>query len=169
MRILDRLPVSDKPVQSEVRGEPLKLKPFQIMIQVTVSGIPTWDARTSIVPALLDTGNNHNSSIQERHLTRWVGIHFQSLPFLGKIREGGQTPSLRFANLWIHRNRSGSRDLRVGEPFLLALEEGIAIYPDDESNYPRLPLLGLRAIIKNNLRLVIDGKRRLVSLSSPAW
>jgi hypothetical protein len=49
------------------------------------------------------------------------------------------------------------------------LREGIAIYPDDGSNYPRLPLLGLRAIIKNNLKLVIDGKRKYVSLSSPAW
>ncbi len=169
MKILNRLPVCDKPFQSEVRGEPLKLKPFQIVIQVSVSDIPVWDARTSIVPALLDTGNNHNFSIQERHLTRWVGIHSQSLPFLGKIREGERTPSLRFANLWIHRNRSGSRDLRVGEPFLVPLEGGIAIYADDGSNYPRLPLLGLRAIIKNNLTLVIDGKRKFVSLSSPAW
>jgi hypothetical protein len=55
------------------------------------------------------------------------------------------------------------------EPFLLALEEGIAIYPDDGSNYPRLPLLGLRAIIKNNLKLVIDGKRKQVTLSAPVW
>jgi len=46
---------------------------------------------------------------------------------------------------------------------------GIAIYPDDGSNYPRLPLLGLRAIIKKNLKLVIDGKRKHASLSSPTW
>ena len=52
---------------------------------------------------------------------------------------------------------------------MLPLEEGIAVYPDDGSNYPRLPVLGLRAIIKNNLKLVIDGKRKYVSLSSSAW
>jgi hypothetical protein len=77
--------------------------------------------------------------------------------------------SLRFANVWIHRNQPGKRDLRAGDPFLLALDEGIAIYPNDGSNYPRLPLLGLRAIIKNNLRLVIDGKGKFVSLNSPIW
>ena len=44
-----------------------------------------------------------------------------------------------------------------------------AVYPDDGSNYPRLPLLGLRAIIKNHLKLVIDGKRNCVSLSSSMW
>jgi len=43
------------------------------------------------------------------------------------------------------------------------------IYPDDGSNYPRLPLLGLRAIIKNKLKLVIDGKRQHTSLASRIW
>jgi hypothetical protein len=85
------------------------------------------------------------------------------------MHEGGRTPSLRFANLWIHRNRPGSLALRGSEPFLLHLEEGIANYSDDGSNYPRLPLLGLRAIFKNDLKLVIDGKGGCVSLSSPIW
>jgi hypothetical protein len=169
MKILDRLPVDDEHDRLDIHGEALRIRPFQIIVQVSISDRSRWDARTPIIPALLDTGNNHNFSIQENHLARWVGVHPQSLPFLGAIREGGRTPSLRFANVWIHRNRSGRRDLRYGEPFLLPLEEGIAIYPDDGSNYPRLPLLGLRAIIKNNLKLVIDGKRKYVSLSSPAW
>jgi len=169
MKILDRLPVFDKRYQFDIHGEPLKIRPFQILIQVSLSDIPAWDPRTPLIPALLDTGNNHNFSIQERHLTRWVGVHSQSLPFLGEMREGARTPSLRFANLWIHRNRSGCRDLNAREPFLLPLEEGIAVYPDDGTNYPRLPLLGLRAIIKNDLKLVIDGKRKHASLSSPAW
>jgi len=43
------------------------------------------------------------------------------------------------------------------------------IYPDDGSDYPRLPLLGLRAIIKNKLKLAIDGKRQHASLALPIW
>jgi hypothetical protein len=85
------------------------------------------------------------------------------------MREGRRTLSRRLAHVRIHRNRSGSQGLRDGEPFRLALEEGIAIYPRDESDHPRLPLLGLRAIIKYNLKLVIDGKRRYVSLNSRTW
>jgi hypothetical protein len=81
MKILDRLPVFDQHYELEVCGEPLKTRPFQIIVQVSI----------------------------------------------------------------------------------------IAIYPEDGSSYPRLPLLGLRGIIKNNLKLVIDGKRNHVSLSSSAW
>ena len=47
--------------------------------------------------------------------------------------------------------------------------DGIAIYPSDDADYPRLPLLGLRAILKNNLKLIIDGQRKHASLRSPLW
>lgn len=153
MRILDRLPVDDKHHRVDIRGESVLIRPFQIVVEVSISDALTWDPRTPILPALLDTGNNHNFSIQDDQLSRWAGIHSQGLTFLGTIRERARTLSLRRAHIWIHRNQSGNRDRRKGPPFLLALEEGIAVYPDDGSMHPRLPLLGLRAIIKNNLRL----------------
>ncbi len=55
------------------------------------------------------------------------------------------------------------------EPVVLKLEGGIAVYPSDASNYPRLPVLGLRVILKNQFKLVIDGKRKHVSLKSSFW
>jgi hypothetical protein len=118
---------------------------------------------------LLDTGLNHNFSIQEVHLIKWAGIPPAALPLLGSARESGRTVARRRAHFWIRGNQPGKRDITSRKPFLLAFEEGIAIYPDDGTNYPRLPLLGLRAIINNNLRLVIDGKRKHVSLMSPSW
>jgi hypothetical protein len=126
MKILDRLPIPADHVLPDVAGKPLKLKPYQIIIQVSISNVRTWDARTPMNPALLDTGLNHNFSIQDLHLTRWAGLHSQALSLLGTTREGGRTLSLRRAHVWIHRNRAGRRALRDGEPFLLALEEGIA-------------------------------------------
>jgi hypothetical protein len=33
---------------------------------------------------------------------------------------------------------------------------------------PRLPLLGMRALVRNNLKLTIDGKRKEVTLDSPS-
>jgi hypothetical protein len=169
MRILDRLPVDGEHYRLEIHGESLKIRPFQIIVQISASDALTWNAGAARIPTLLDTGLNHNFSIQEIRLKRWAGIHPLALPAMGVMRESDRTSSLRFANVWIHRNQPGKRDLRAGDPFLLALDEGIAIYPNDGSNYPRLPLLGLRAIIKNNLRLVIDGKRKFVSLNSPIW
>jgi hypothetical protein len=169
MKILDRLPIAKDPSPVDVCGKLVKLRPYQIVLSVSLSDGSVWDPRTPTLPALLDTGNNLNFSIQESHLTRWAGIHPRFLPSLGVVREARRSPTLRTGRIWIHRNRHGSRALKATEPFRLSLEEGIAVYPSDESDYPRLPLLGLRAILKNNLRLVIDGKRKHVSLRSPLW
>jgi len=169
MKILDRLPIAEDHFLLDVHGEHLRLRPFQIVIQVSVSTFRDWDLRTPIFPALIDTGNNHNFSIQEHHLRRWAGIHPGGLFSLGSMREGARSASRYHAHLRIHRNHAGRRDLKDVEPFLLRLEEGIAVYPSDGSNYPRLPLLGLRAILKNSLKLVVDGKREHASLRSPIW
>jgi hypothetical protein len=169
MRILDRLPIPKDHFLIDVRGEAVKLRPYQIVLRVSVTDGPVWDSRTPNFPALLDTGNNLNFSIQEDHLTRWAGIHPRSLPLLKVVREAGRSPTLRHGRVWIHRNESGSREIKAALPFKLSFQEGIAIYPSDGSDYPRLPLLGLRAILKNNLKLVIDGKRKRASLRSPLW
>jgi hypothetical protein len=169
MKILDRLPIDEEPVPLNLPGVPIRLKPFQIGMHVSILDEPEWNSLAPIIPALLDTGNNHNFSIQEHHLTRWAGIHPDALRFLGVIRDREYSPSLRFAKIWIHRNRAGTRDLSKVEPFLLRLDAGIAVYPSDKSNYPRLPLLGLRAILDNDLKLVLDGKRNHVSLKSSFW
>jgi hypothetical protein len=165
MRILDRLPVAEEHILLNVSGGRLRVKPYQIIVSISISDVPTWDARTPIIPALLDTGNNHNFSIQEQQLSRRAGIHPEGLRSLGVMREAGRTPALRFANVWIQRNQP----IPAEDPVKLTLDEGIAIDSADGSNYPRLPLLGLRALLKNNLKLVIDEKRSRVSLRSPFW
>ena len=88
------------------------MKPFQIIVQVSLSETAIWDARTPTIPALLDTGNNHNFSIQENQLRSWTGLHPRSLPIPRRLARGRRTPSLRFANVWIHRNRSGTGDIK---------------------------------------------------------
>jgi hypothetical protein len=49
------------------------------------------------------------------------------------------------------------------------MDQGISVVPNDSPIAPRLPLLGLKAIVHNNLKLVIDGKRREVTLKTPGW
>ena len=44
----------------------------------------------------------------------------------------------------------------------------MAVYPDEE-NYPRLPLLGLRPILSNNLYLTVDGQQESGNLRTPDW
>src|SRR5438067_2267445 len=82
MKVLDRLPIADEHFLLNVHGEPLRLRPFLIIIQVSISPFRQWDSRTPVIPALLDSGNNHNLSIQEHHLRQWAGIHSGALPSL---------------------------------------------------------------------------------------
>jgi hypothetical protein len=169
MKILDRLPISDEHLLMDVPGGRFRAKPYQIIARISISDVPAWDPRSPSIPALIDTGNNHNFSIQESHLIRWAGLQPRLLLRHKTIREGSRSPTLHYADIWIHRNHSGRRDPRPGEPVKLDLEEGIAVYPSDGSNYPRIPVIGLRAILKNKLKLVIDGKRTHVTLKSPFW
>jgi hypothetical protein len=87
----------------------------------------------------------------------------------GTAREGSRSLTLHAATVWLHRNVPGRREVKDTTPFPLQLPGGIAIYPSDGFDYPRLPLLGLRAILKNKLTFTIDGKREHASLRSPLW
>jgi hypothetical protein len=51
----------------------------------------------------------------------------------------------------------------------LTIDEGMAVYPEDGSGHPRLPLLGLRSLLDNRLRFMIDGPKREVGLKTAGW
>lgn len=169
MKILDRLPYSTEPLTVDVRGEAVRVKPYQIIVQVSVSirGLMGWDPRTPAFPAILDPGHNHNFSIRRDHLIRWAGIQPDALPPKSAVRERQQRVPLHAAALWLHTNVPGTRSVSGGEPHLLKVEEGIAIYSDDAG--PRMPLLGLRALSQSSLHLTISGQQRLVWLRTSDW
>jgi hypothetical protein len=167
VRILNRLPYFADPTQVSVPSETVRVKPYQIIAwaSVTPPDLPGWNARIPLLPVILDTGNTHNFSIRAGQLRSWAGVHPESLELLGTVRDKALRLPLRAADIWLHFNRPGERDPRRDrEPWRLNLEEGIALYPE-EANWPRLPLLGLRALTDNELRLTIDGKRRYVTVS----
>jgi hypothetical protein len=68
----------------------------------------------------------------------------------------------------IHRNAPGRLE-RTGRTYRLEMPQGVSVFPDGSADAPCLPLLGLRTIIANKLRLVIDGTRRDVTLSRGGW
>jgi hypothetical protein len=131
--------------------------PYQIVVMVSIV------AKTSIelpsdaprFPAVLDTGNNHNFAIRQEQLDRWTGL---TLAKRGLVNVGGRTLPLYAANVWIHSDHRGA--------FRLRMEEGIVVYPD-VPNPARLPILGLRGLVRNGVRLIIDGKTQEVTVSTP--
>jgi hypothetical protein len=165
--LLHRLPFFKQPTTLAVHGERLLVKAYQIIVWVSIcpEEEEAWNPRSARIPAILDTGHSHNFSIQRRHLVQWAGIHPESLSRSGYLRERGRNLPAHAADLWLYRNEPGQRDVFANQPpGRLGISGGIAVYPDDGSNYPRLPLLGLKALADNHLHLTISGWRRSVKL-----
>jgi hypothetical protein len=165
-RILDRSPISTRDELAFVCGDRVQVKAYEIIVWVSLLArrSPTWDPATPRFPAILDTGHTHNFSIQEQHLVDWAGLQPDRFRLLGTLRQAGQRAPLYVAEVWLHRNQPGQRDqLLDATPYRLVLPRGIAGYPKDSSG-PRLPLLGLRALITNRLHLTIDGAKQSTNL-----
>ncbi len=158
MRILDRLPYHEDPTRLGFRDEVVDIRAEQIAIWVRL--------RTLVFPAILDTGHSHNFSIPERLLRRWAGV--ESLEPIGEIEVNGRRMTQHRADVWIHGNRPGRRE-PADAAFALEMDRGITVVPEGTPGAPRLPLLGLRAISRNRLRLTIDGASRRVSLGTEGW
>ncbi len=166
--LLYQMPFSDKSSEVVIRGERIRVKANQIILWLSL-GLPRIDVPAPLAPpfpAILDTGHNYTFSIHERHLHQWAGLQPEMLNALTTIRDRGRRVLLRAANIWVHPNERGSRDrIAEGLPQFIKSNRGIAVYPGND--FPRLPILGLRAIAENNLLLKVDGPRREATLRTP--
>jgi len=164
--LLDRLPIPEVTSEVVFGGRRFRVRGNQIIVWVMVTRrrLASPDLRLVPFPAILDTGHNHTFSIQERHLVEWAGLDAEALPEVGTAREQGRRVRLHAADLWVRRNLQGFRDRLTGDaPHRVSAPIGIAIYPA-ALNFPRLPILGLRAIADNDLVLVVNGHRRQATL-----
>ncbi len=84
----------------------------------------------------------------------------------GRVDLAGSIIPLLAANVWIHPNRPGTTDPSGGPAYMLELEEGIVAYPPGLANPARLPTLGLRGLIRNGIKVTIDGERRHLTLEA---
>lgn len=135
-----KLLIPDQPGTVATPTGPVLLRPFQIAVSValTVGG-----QCSPIFPAILDTGHSHNFSIRHDHLRDWAGMALRQVGF---IKVNQQIVPLAECDLVIHG-------------IVLKCVDGIAVYPDHHPAAPRLPLLGLRALVRNGVRVVIDGQQ----------
>jgi hypothetical protein len=154
MRILDRLPIYEDPTLIDVQREVLQVCRNQILVWVSLR------ETMRPFPAILDTGHSHNFSMAKRHLDRWCGVELKRV---GEMKIGMERVPQDGTEFFIHGNVRGSRRLS-GRKYPLEMDQGIGVVPDDSPLAPRLPLMGLRGIIRNDLRLTIDGKRGEVTL-----
>jgi hypothetical protein len=172
-KILDRLPIHDRPADEPFGDRYVRVKRDQILVWVSIylTGVLQPEANIPKIPALLDTGNNFDFSIQHRQLREWAGLDPQILPLLGSLEINDQVVEPREATVWLYPNIPGTRKPATDRaPLLLEMGEGIAVYPSDAiPPGPRLPLLGLPAVLNNELDFWIDPEMRQVSVQTRTW
>ncbi len=164
------MPFSAEPDEIIVRGERVRIRANQIILWVSLSLKHVLEPNPAATPfpVILDTGHTHFFALNERHLTEWANLRLDALLTRSAVRDRGQRIPLRLANVWVHPNQRGSRDqLAERPPHQLQVRKGIAVYP--ESDFPRLPILGLRAIAENELVLKVNGRKREATLRTPSW
>jgi hypothetical protein len=132
-------------------SRPVWLKPFQLAIEVSITprGLVRLPDNAIRLPALLDTGHNHNFSLREEHLAV-SGLDFSELEWLGsplRVRDASgaehEVPRL-LVDVWLHSNlpRLANRPF----PFRLGSVGASCYLRQGAVSGPFLPLLGLRAL-----------------------
>jgi hypothetical protein len=173
MKILDRLPIPEDRTSLRFGDRYVTIHANQILVWVSVHlpGILVPEGNIPRFPALLDTGNNFGFSLQDRHLREWAGIDPGLLGARGDIAVEGKVVTRRDATIWLYPNVPGRQDAaESGRPLRLSMSKGIAVYTQDAvPPGPRLPLLGLPALLENDLDFWLDPPRRQVTLQPRTW
>jgi hypothetical protein len=167
--ILRRLPFY--PDKTSVRipdGPAIEIMRDQIVVWVSIlpSTQTEWPASAQRFPALLDLGYNGFFLLREDHVVQWakVSLDEETFPFLGTFNAYGHDIAAFQGDIWLHPNVAGFRD-QIGDapPLRLDMIGGIVVAPASAQRF-RLPLLGLSALRKNRLRLLVNGEKKHISL-----
>ena len=117
---------------------PVLVRAFQLIVSVRLR---VGNQISGSFPAVLDTGHSHNFSISEALLRSWTGF---SLPSVRTTRVNGVPVPVALADIELEGHR-------------LRLPDGIAVFPQGHPGITRLPLIGLRALVRNRLKVSIEG------------
>ncbi len=168
MKVLSRLPFSQSPSVVSTPDGIVEVKPFQIVLMVSLAprGLTELPKDSARFPAILDTGTNHNFSIRTEHYQRWAALQLRQR---GSVRIHGDELPLLAGSVWIHPNRPGTRDFVEGRAIELEMPEGLIVYPESAPNPARLPILGLRVLVRNRLTIIINDKQRELTLKTSGW
>jgi hypothetical protein len=153
-------------------GPAIEVKHDQVVIWVSISPVGQVElpASSQRFPAVVDIGFNGSFLMREDHLEQWVQMQLdeERYPFLGTFKAYGHDVAAFIGNVWMHPNVPGFRDQIADTPPLrLEVSGGIAVCSGAMSQC-RLPLLGMSALRKNRLSLLVNGEKKQISLRAPS-
>jgi hypothetical protein len=170
-RILRELPFFEKRTRARLPdGSSVRVLGEQIICWASLT-LPEHHRPRELrpFPVSLDTGFTGEFSVPERYLLEWAGLTPRDLAWVGEARFEQRVLPLRAARIWLHSNRPGSRDIfDARPPYALDMPSSIIVWPTTMPDGRRLPLLGLHAIHRAGLHLVVNGRTRRVWLRT-AW
>jgi hypothetical protein len=147
----------------EVPTGRVDLRPPKIIVGISlILAGEEYDSSRGVItlPAILDTGFNRILEIDEWHLVHWAGLRKEHLdPIENYQLQEGRKYALCEANLWLHRTPyAGPRRPTARSPLLLGKSTHVRVMAPLGKPNPRLPLLGLMALVENDLQVFIDGE-----------
>jgi hypothetical protein len=169
---------------------PLDLKSRQIVVGISISddSEPYFREDLPIIPAILDTGFNKTFSIHQFFLEQSAHIAKDYLA-VDNPADGSETTyqdhpyDTCYATLWLHRSPFAPNATRTParRPLRLGKSNRIFVFKYKQNQnhrnvniddiYPRMPLLGMQALMANKLRHFVDGERSSfrISRSFRSW
>jgi hypothetical protein len=169
MAIIRSMPLADGR-DLTIQGRSYRPGRRRAVVSVSIAEVGTTGPGPSrpVFPAVIDTGFNGAFALRLEHLTKWAGYDLRSFTRLGFANSTRGFIERVGANIWLYRNVRGSRELVRNNPLLIEIDGGIQVLlpppPGAVDARPEEPLIGMRALITNQLELRVDGKRRQFSL-----
>jgi hypothetical protein len=178
--IWDRLPIARTSTVVPVHGKSVVIHPYQFIAWVGIQSVyPSADAIAPLAfPAIVDTGCTSSFIISPHHLRDWCGIEWNQLPLMRSVeRKHDSIPvPYRRANVALFKNTTGRRDdFEFTSPVVIEISEGIAVFGDGipvgvdatrRLKAPRLPLLGMRTLASQGLRMELNSASMTCTLES---
>jgi len=143
------------PVIEKIDAKPPKLF---VGISLTPASVKSYHPSFWIFPAVLDTGLNKAFDIAEDQLISWTNTPKKKFGLIKRRDKVMKPYDIRAANIWLHRYPyAGPKFVGPDPPVHLSNSDEIRVMDRTPSGDPdpRLPLLGLEALIENGLTLNI--------------
>lgn len=163
MKILDRLPFDSQPTTVDTFVGPVAVNPLQIIVWLS---IVSREEPSRPFPAILDTGANLNLVLNESHIQTWLGLQVTQFRHRAMMLIDGKKVPVREAGILLHRNIPGTNQIAQGS-HELSTDGGVVVYAKS-TTYPRLPILGLRALFSSN-RVLINTRKRHLTVDTGGW
>ena len=162
--ILQSLPFGPDVAEFVAGSRVIATKPFQIVCWASVTLSLSDRPSSKRFPILIDTGHSGSFCLHDGQLRDWAGVEPSQLPLLRQRKINGIACDVRDAVLWLYPNVRGQRKIDSAREIVrVELSDGIEVLPA-RINFPRIPLLGLKTIAHNHLRLIVNGDAGHVSL-----